>query len=566
MLLAPLLMLLEVVGDLLLPMLMADIIDRGVVAGDKMFVLERGGLMLAVVVMAMCGGLGCVFFSSIASQNFGADLRYDVFRKVQTFSFTNLDRFPTATLVTRLTSDIVQLQNVVLSMLRILVRAPLLCIGGIIMAIVLNPQLSLILLVVIPVIIAIMGIVMGKGFRLYGLAQRQLDKINSVMRENLAGVRLVKAFAREEYEMDRFAVPNDEMTRVSVQANRIIGSSMPILMLIMNLSIVAVIWLGGVRVNLGGMQTGEVIAYANYMTQILFSLIMVAFMLAYISRGKVSAERITEVLDTEADIAPAADAGAPADREGRVEFHDVSFRYNDSGDAMVLDSVSFTAWPGETVAILGGTGSGKSTLVSLIPRFYDIEKGQVRVDGMDVRSWSLDKLRGEIGFVLQESVLFSGSIIDNIRWGAENASMDDIQAAARVAQVEDFIDELPEKYETELGQRGVNLSGGQKQRIAIARTLLKKPRILILDDSTSALDLATEARLRKNLRKYMEKSTIFIIAQRISSVINADRIIVLEDGRIAGNGRHGELLEACPVYRDIYDSQRMQEGEEPEDE
>lgn len=566
MLLAPLLMLLEVVGDLLLPMLMADIIDRGVVAGDKMFVLERGGLMLAVVVMAMCGGLGCVFFSSIASQNFGADLRYDVFRKVQTFSFTNLDRFPTATLVTRLTSDIVQLQNVVLSMLRILVRAPLLCIGGIIMAIVLNPQLSLILLVVIPVIIAIMGIVMGKGFRLYGLAQRQLDKINSVMRENLAGVRLVKAFAREEYEMDRFAVPNDEMTRVSVQANRIIGSSMPILMLIMNLSIVAVIWLGGVRVNLGGMQTGEVIAYANYMTQILFSLIMVAFMLAYISRGKVSAERITEVLDTEADIAPAADAGAPADREGRVEFHDVSFRYNDSGDAMVLDSVSFTAWPGETVAILGGTGSGKSTLVSLIPRFYDIEKGQVRVDGMDVRSWSLDKLRGEIGFVLQESVLFSGSIIDNIRWGAENASMDDVLLAARVAQAEDFIDELPEKYETELGQRGVNLSGGQKQRIAIARTLLKKPRILILDDSTSALDLATEARLRKNLRKYMEKSTIFIIAQRISSVINADRIIVLEDGRIAGNGRHGELLEACPVYRDIYDSQRMQEGEEPEDE
>ena len=557
--LAPLLMMVEVVTDLLQPILMANIIDRGIAVGDVDYIIRTGILMVGIAIIGLAGGFGCIIASGIASQSYGADLRSALFKKIQSFSFANLDRFKTSSLITRMTNDVTQVQNIVLMSLRIMVRAPLLSIGGIIMTVSINPRLASILFIAIPILAFVLVIVARKGFPLFSAVQARLDRVNDVMRENLAGIRVVKAFVRSDLEKDRFRTANEALMEVTVKASRIMALTMPFIMLIMHLSIVAIIWFGGIQVNNGQMQVGEVVAFISYMTQILFSLMMVAFISIMFSRAKASADRIQEVLETEVDLKDLFGENSGFIEQGRVVFENVSFRYSDAKGEPLLKNISFTAEPGQTIAILGGIGSGKSTLVSLIPRLYDVTEGAVLIDGQNVRNIPLELLRSSVGFVLQESILFTGSIRENLRWGKEDATDEEIERAARMAQAHEFIMDFPEGYDTLLGQRGVNLSGGQKQRLAIARAILKEPPILILDDSTSAVDLGTESRIQAALNQMRRKPTIFVIAQRISSVMDADKILVLEDGRIAAEGVHQQLLETSGIYQDIYQSQ-MGEG------
>jgi ATP-binding cassette subfamily B multidrug efflux pump len=559
-LIAPLLMMLEVVCDLFQPKLMAKIVNEVVNGGELSSVIEIGLSMIGISALGVFGGLGCVVASSIASGGFGTDVRSEVFKKVQSFSFANLDQFKTSSLITRLTNDIVQVQHIVLMSLRMLVRAPLLCIGGIIMALSINAKLGIILLIATPLLaISIINIV-KRGFPLFGVVQRRLDKINEVMRENLSGVRVIKAFVRSDLEKSRFKEANDSMVEVSLKAGRLMMLVMPIMMIIMNLSVVAVIWLGGLQVSAGDMNVGEIMAFINYLTQILFSLMMVTMMIMNFSRAKVSADRIVEVLDANVDIIDSQDALDEPIERGNITFENVSFKYPGAGGEPVLKNISFTASPGETIAILGATGSGKSSLVNLIPRLYNVTEGKILIDGRDIKSIKLETLRNSVSVILQESILFTGTIKDNIRWGKESATEEDIVEAAQAAQAHDFITKFPEGYETMLGQRGVNVSGGQKQRLSIARAIIKKPPILILDDSTSAVDMTTEAKIQKALKSLMKDTTCIIIAQRISTVIDADKIIVLEDGRIAAVGNHYELLGSSAVYRDIYESQLGKES------
>jgi len=558
-LLAPLLMIIEVICDLSQPSLLARIIDNGVMKGDLTFILRTGLLMIGIAAIGMIGGVGCTIASSIASQSFGTDLRSDVFKKVQSFSFSNLDKFKTGSLITRLTNDIVQLQTVVLMSLRIVVRAPLLFIGGIIMTILISPKLATILLFSIPLLLIGFIYVTKHSFPLFTLLQQKIDKVNSVIRENLSGVRVVKAFVRSELEKSRFTSANEELMNTAISAFLLVISVMPIMMLIMNISVVAVLWFGGIQVHRGGLQVGEIMALINYMTQILFSLMMIGNILIFVTRASASAERINEVLETKVDIENPKEADTTPIKDGEVIFEDVSFSYNSHDGEPVLKDISFIASSGETIAILGTTGAGKSTLVSLIPRLYDSTKGRILIDGRDIRSIDLKTLRSSIGIVLQESILFSGTIRDNICWGNENATEEEIIEATKIAQAYDFIMSFPDGFDTLIGQRGVNLSGGQKQRLAIARAIIKKPAILILDDSTSAVDLATEQRILRGLKEIMGQCTIFIIAQRISTVMNADKILILDNGRIVAQGTHRELLEENPIYQDIY---RSQLGEE----
>lgn len=552
---APLLMLIEVACDLLQPNLVARIIDEGVAQGNLSLVIRLGLQMVGIALIGVVGGVGCTVASSIASMNFGADLRTIVYKKVQQFSFANLDKFNTGSLITRLTNDIVQVQQLVIMGLRMLVRAPLLCIGGFIMAISINARLSMILIVATPILLASITFIIKKGFPLFNIVQKRLDRLNDVTRENLTGVRVIKAFVRSETEKKRFAEANNSLIEISVKASRLMMLMFPIMMTIMNLSVVAVLWYGGIQVSQGTMRIGEILAFINYLTQILFSLMMVTFMLVNFSRAKVSGDRIQEVLQAEVDIKDTEEASDAPIKDGRVTFENVSFRYQGAGGEPVLDNISFTAEPGEVVAILGATGSGKSTLVNLIPRLYDVTEGRILVDGRDVRSMKLKTLREGISVVLQESILFSGSIKENISWGKEEASDEEIIEASKAAQAHDFITNFPEGYETKMGQRGVNVSGGQKQRLSIARAIIKKPPIIILDDSTSAVDMATEAKIQKALKELMGHTTCFVIAQRISTVLDADKIIVLEDGKIVSMGNHEELLKTSAVYQDIYKSQ-----------
>jgi len=558
--LAPLFMLLEVTTDLLQPTLMADIVDKGIKSGNIPYIINVGFIMIGVAILGILGGLGCTIYASKAALNFSADLRMDLFKRIQSFSFDSLDKFSTASLITRLTNDVVQIQNFVLAMLRIMVRSPLLCIGGIIMALLINAQLALILLVTIPVLAVALGFIIKKGFSLFSSVQKKLDKVNDVVRENLTGVRVVKAFVRADYENNRFSSANTNLKEVTVKASRIVGLTMPLMILVMNLSIIAVIWFGGIKVNIGNMQVGQVMAFINYMTQILFSFMMIAFILMMVSRAKASADRIAEVIDSETDIKDSPEASIEPIKEGRIAFENVSFRYTNAVGEPVLKNITFSAMPGETVAILGSTGSGKSTLVNLIPRFYDVTSGRVLIDGRNVKDIKLKTLRSDVSMVLQESILFSGTIMENIRWGKEDATEEEVFEAAKAAQAHDFIINLPSGYNSILGQRGVNVSGGQKQRLAIARALLRKPAILILDDSTSAVDMGTEARIQNALKVLMENSTCFVIAQRISTVLEADKIMVLENGEIVDMGTHKELLQRCTVYQDIYSSQIGEEA------
>ena len=557
-LLAPLFMLLEVAMDLMQPALMSRVIDVGVANADKAYIVRTCVLMFACALLGVIGGLGNMYFSTRAGYGFARDLRSDLYRRIQSFSFSDIDRFKTGSLVTRTTNDVTQIQNAFTNCIRMLVRAPFLCIGGVVMVLVLNAKLSLVVLAAIPFLAAMIVFLLKRGRPLFTSMQEKLDRVNTVMQENLSGIRVVKAFARADHEKAKFKVANDDLCDSTMRAMMMMSMAFPLINLIMNATMILMYAFGGSMVFHGELTPGEIMAFSNYIIQILMSLTMSSFMLMFLSRAGVSIRRVLEVLNTQSDIVDGPDADAAVTR-GEVAFDHVSFAYpGQSGN--VLSDITFIARAGETVAILGSTGSGKSTLISLIPRLYDASAGSVRIDGRDVRAYHLNTLRGAIGVALQESVLFTGTIEENLRWGDENASPEEIRHAAAIAQADPFVEKLAEGYQTELGQRGVNLSGGQKQRLCIARALAKHPRILILDDSTSAVDLATEAEIQKGLRGAFGDMTVFIIAQRISSVMDADRILVMENGRVIDSGKHEELKKRCEVYREIVVSQLGEEA------
>ena len=556
--LSPLCMMVEVGMDLLLPLLLARIIDYGVVQGDVAYILRVGLLMLGLAVIGLAGGMGGIVASSIASQRFGADLRLAAFTKVQSFSFAKLDEFRTPSLITRLTNDITQVQHTVMMMLRAMIRAPLLALGGLAMAATLNPGLSLIILVTIPLLAGTLWVVINKSYPLFALVQERIDRVNAVMRENLVGVRVVKAFVRGDKEKERFRDANEQLARMNIRASRVVSTLMPIMMLVMNASIVAILWFGGIKVDTGEMTVGQVMAFINYVSQILFALMLVVFVLMALSRAKASASRINEILTAAGEIRETTRPVPGKVTRGEIVFEKVYFQYPGAG-APVLENINLHIKPGHVVGIIGGTGAGKTTLSLLIPRFYDVTRGRVLVDGVDVRDYRLNQLRSGIGIVPQEITLFSGTVAENIRWGREDAAMEEIIRAAQAAQAHEFIMSLPDGYDTVLGQRGVNLSGGQKQRLAIARALLRRPAVLILDDSTSALDAVTEAKLRQSLKEYLGPCTRIVISQKISSVMEADQIIVLDNGVIEATGTHAGLLAQSSLYRDIYRSQWGQE-------
>ena len=551
----PLLMVLEVAMDLMQPRLMQRIVDVGIGQLDMSVVTHTGLLMVGLAFLGALGGSGTTVFAVIASQGFGTDLREELFRKVQSLSFGNLDRLETGQLVTRLTNDVTQVQEVLRISLSMMVRGPLMLIGSLIMAILTSPSLAFLLLVLSPLVMGMLIWVIKRAYPMFTEVQRRLDWLNTVMQENLAGVRVVKAFVRAQFEERRFGRVNDDLMSRTVSAARLLSVVRPSMMLALNLGVVGVIWFGGIQVVRGEMTVGQIIAFVNYLMRTLFSLMMVSMLLMRVSRAAASAERILEVLDNKPEIEDRPGAIGELSSQGRVAFEDVTFSYNGQAHDPVLQDISFAAGPGQTVAVLGATGSGKTSLIHLIPRFYDVSAGRVLIDGIDVRDLSQESLRRNIGIALQESVLFSGTVRDCIRYGRPDATDGEVVAAARAAQAHDFIIRFPDGYETMLGQRGVNLSGGQKQRLAIARALIMKPSVLILDDSTSSVDVETESRIQDALSTFMKECTTFVIAQRISTVLNADKILVLEEGKIVADGTHADLMASSPVYREIYQSQ-----------
>ncbi|REE68066.1 ATP-binding cassette subfamily B protein [Paenibacillus taihuensis] len=563
-LLGPLFMLGEVFFDLLQPRLAAHIVNFGVVERDFSVIEKTGILMAVVALLSLITGVGCNLFASRASQNFGADIREALFKKVQTFSFDNVDQLKSGSLITRMTSDVVQVQNLLQIALQGLVRAPSLLIGSVVMALLMNMRLGLILLGTLVALSLVLVVLIRFSSKLFAAVQTRLDAVNTRIQENVAGIRVIKAFVRSGYETKRFEAVNRDYTDISIQAARFIALNAPIVTFIMNGCLVAILLYGGQDlVTQGSVQVGELVAFINYVIQVLSSLLMVSGLLMNVSQANVSAKRIHEVLETKSKIEDAPSSKVEHEKATamlpvqQVKLSGVAFSYNGSAAAgdLVLQDINLEARRGETIAIIGATGSGKSSLVQLIPRLYDVTSGSIQIDGRDIRDLPLTKLRRSIGMMLQESFLFTGTIGDNIAFGKPDASQADIEAAARIAQAHDFIEKLPDGYETQLGQKGVNISGGQKQRLSIARALLIKPPILIMDDSASALDLGTERKLREALTAIMKDTVTFIIAQRITSVAGAHRIVVLDAGRIAGSGTHEELLAACEVYQDIYRSQ-----------
>ncbi len=553
-LLAPLLMLTEVFGEIMLPKLMSLIINNGVANRDTSYIIAVGGVMVVTAFVMAAGGIGAAYFSSKASICFSSDLRKDVFDKVQQFSFKNIDDFSSGSLVTRLTNDIQQIQNVLMMSLRMMFRAPGMLIGGLIMAYLMNRRLVTILLVVIPLLLIAIAIILKTAFPRFEVMQKKIDRLNSGVQEALTNVRVIKSFVREDYEEEKFRRTNEDL--------KIVIATMPVMMLAMNVTTLAVVWYGGNLIIGGSMPVGDLTAFTTYIVQILMSLMMVSMVFLQASRAMASLKRVREVLDTEIDLTDEHAARKDAVvTEGRIEFRDVCFQYAKDTDEMVLDHINFTANPGETIGIIGSTGSGKTSLVQLIPRLYDADRGQVLVDGIDVRDYSIRNLREGVGMVLPKNVLFSGTIAENLQWGSDDATMEEIRAVAESAQADGFVTSFKDGYEMDLGQGGVNVSGGQKQRLCIARALLKKPKILILDDSTSAVDTATEAKIRECFQTTLKDTTKFIIAQRIGSVESADKIIVLDDGKIVGMGTHEELIKSCEAYQEIYYSQRDREKE-----
>ena len=560
-LLGPLCIILEACGEVVMPKFMAAIIDNGIATGRVSYIM---GIMIAMVCTALCmmaGGLGGAFFGSRASVGFASDIRADVFRNIQRFSFANIDKFSTGSLITRLTNDVTQLQNFVFMVLLMCMRAPSMLIGGLIMAISINPGLARVLLVTIPLMFVFLIVIMRIGFSRFGIMQEKIDKLNNNVQENLTNVRVIKSFVREKHQNKLFTEANQDLRRSGIRASSVMIFMNPVMSFFMNVSTIAVIYFGGKEILTlteakAGMSIGDLTAFIGYISQVLGSFMMIIMMFMSSSRAFASAKRIREVLEETPDITD--EMATKKDKiveNGSIEFRDVSFRYYKNSPDTVLSGINLSINSGETVGIIGSTGCGKTTLVSLLPRLYDVDEGSVFVDGVDVRNYSLENLRQGIGIVLQKNVLFSGSIEDNLRWGDEEADMNALRAAADSAQADQFVEGFTDGYETVLGQGGVNLSGGQKQRLCIARALLKKPKILILDDSTSAVDTATEAKIRATFRNELKDTTKIIIAQRISSVMDADKIVVMNDGKIVGVGTHEELLQSCEDYREICASQ-----------
>lgn len=557
----PLLMIVEVIGEIVLPKLMSLIINTGIIdEASAPYIVKIGLLMMGTAVLMALGGVGGAYFGAKASINFAADLRKDAFENVQRFSFANIDKFSTGSIVTRLTNDITQVQNLVNMMLRMMLRAPGMLIGAVIMAFMMNARLAVIIIVIIPILIVMIAIVIKLAFPRFQALQGKIDKMNSTIREALTNVRVIKSFVRGDFEQAKFEEANEDLKDTSLSAFRIMITTMPLMSLMMNITTLAVVWYGGKQIIVGEMPVGDLTAFISYVMQILISLVMTSFIILQSSRAIASARRINEIIDCKPDIND-DEAMYPEKtvESGTIEFKDVTFRYYKNSGEPVLDKVSFKIESGETVGIIGSTGSGKTTMVSMIPRLYDPDEGEVFVDGINVKDYSLFNLREAVSMVLQKNVLFSGSILENLQWGKEDASLEEIRKVADMAQADGFVTGFNEGYEMDLGQGGVNVSGGQKQRLCIARAMLKKPKILILDDSTSAVDTATEAVIRKNLKDYCPSTTKLIIAQRISSVIEADKIIVLDDGTVVGLGTHDELMKNCEAYSEIYYSQMDKE-------
>ena len=557
--LAPVMMLLEVAAELSMPKIMTFLINQGVGEGNTGLIIKTGTGMLVIALIGIIGGVGCLICSSVVSQRTGTDLRKAAFEKIQEFSFHNIDTFSTPSLITRLTNDITQIQLVIMMCLRMMVRSPLLCVGSIIMAFSINAKIALIFIAVVSLLTMAVVFILRMALPKFKLVQEKLDKVNTVMRECLAGIRVVKAFVRNEYEMEKFSEVNEDYKQTTISAFKIMMLMMPVMMILVNGTIIVILWFGGLQAYAGVMDVEEIMACITYLMQMMMATMMLAMNFMFISRAKISADRISEILETDVDIVDPAEPKLPAEVKGKVEYKNVAFRYKmGSGDA-VLENISFTAEPGETIGILGETGSGKSTLVNLLPRLYDVTEGQILVDGIDVRDYKISDLRQRVAVVLQETILFSGTIRDNIRWGKKDASEEEIIAAAKAAQAHDFIMELPDQYDTELGQRGVNVSGGQKQRISIARALIQNPAIIIFDDSTSAVDSLTEKNIRQGMKETHNDCTKFIIAQRISSVRHADKILVLSGGKIVAQGDHNYLMKTSKDYQEILASQ-MKKG------
>ena len=556
----PLLMIVEVIGEVLLPKFMANIINIGAANQDVPYIITMGIVMVVTALLMMAGGIGGAYFAAKAAISFAADIRKDTFEKVQKFSFANLDQYNTGSLVTRLTNDVTQVQNLINMALRMMLRAPGMLIGALIMAFMMNRELAAVILVVIPILVILIGIVIKTAFPRFTIMQKKLDTLNSTIQEMLTNVRVIKSFVRGDYEEEKFSRANEDLKKSSLSAFNVVILNMPIMMLMMNLTTLGVVWFGGKQILVGRMPVGDLTAFTTYIVQILMSLMMLAMVLLQSSRAMASLHRITEVLDARIDLTDENSAQKDKRVEnGTVEFKDVSFRYYKENKEPVLSHINFKIDSGKILGIIGSTGSGKTTLVQMIPRLYDPDEGEVLVDGVNVKEYSLEHLREGVGMVLQKNVLFSGTIRENLMWGDENASEEEVEKAAAAAQA-GFVRDFTEGYETELGQGGVNVSGGQKQRLCIARALLKKPKILILDDSTSAVDTATEAKIRESFSGLLKETTKIIIAQRITSVMEADEILVLDEGEIVGKGTHEELLNTCEAYQEIYYSQMDKEA------
>ena len=550
----------EAVFELIVPLIMADIIDVGINGGaGKPYIYRMGGIMILMGALGLCCALVCQYLASRASQGVGTVIRNDLFRHIGSLSHAELDRFGTPSLITRVTNDVNQVQSAVAMLIRLVVRAPFLVIGAAVMAMTIDLKLSLIFLAVMPLVAAVLYFIMFRSVPLYRVIQKKLDKISLITRESLSGARVIRAFSGEEAEEKRFRDANDDFAETSMRVGRLSALLNPLTYAIMNLAIAAIVWFGGFRVDSGALTQGQVIAFVNYMTQISLALVVVANLVVLFTKAAASSVRINEVFDTEPSVRDGSGAVVSA-KAPMIEFKDVSFSYSEGGDN-ALEHISFSVQKGETVGIIGGTGSGKSTLVSLVPRFYDAEQGSVLIGGADVKSYGLKELRQRIGFVPQKAMLFSGTIAENLRWGNESATDEQLRKAAETAQAKEFIDKMPEGFDTFINQGGRNLSGGQKQRLTIARALAGSPEILILDDSASALDFATDAALRKAIARDTSEMTVMIVSQRATSIRHADKIIVLDDGEAVGIGTHDQLLESCEVYREIVMSQESKGGE-----
>ena len=550
--LAPIFIIVDSLGMVVQPYFLSQIIDVGIANNDINYIIKTGIIMAVFAIFAIMGGFLAMYFSSKAAYGFGANLRKDMVSKIQEYSYSDINKFSTSSLITRITNDVEMVVNLVQMLLRMFIRAPFMLVAGVVMMLWLSPKVSTIFLVIIPILGILMYIIIKKAFPLFKLVQAKIDKVNSVIRENLIGARVVKSFVREDFENQRFEKANTELMTTFIKSFRIMLLLMPSVMLIMNLAVAAVLAIGGS----GQIEVGTISASVTYMTMTLMSLIMLSMVFMNFSRAKASMDRISEVLNEEPDIENKENAIHKKIEKGKVEYNIESFEFKDSEGEPILENIRFTIQPGETVAIIGSTGTGKSTLVNLMPRFYDVTKGYVKIDDIDVRDYDIKTLRDSIGMCLQENRLFEGTIESNIKWGKEDATEEEIRNACKIAQIDEYIESLENKYKTHVEQRGTNFSGGQKQRIAIARAVIKNPKILILDDSVSALDSTTELNLRKALKENFKETTTFLIVQKISSCKEADKVLVIDDGTLVGFGTHEELIKNNKIYQEISNSQK----------